>query len=378
MLDASPLDPFPSMAIAQLRDRYAIRRSHDDEAALITAIRENKMLAFYVGLCQRFEWPVDQSLLTELEASNSVECERLKKELEDARQAHGEEDVRVAYQNLALFSVRSADQSESKRQLAELLTHTVALGQRIDVVFCQMRIAFFFGDNATLKDLLDQAHAMIQEGGDWERKNRLKVYEGLSLCARRDFIGAAQLFISTLSTFTATELMDYTEFVYRTMVLAVLALSRADFGAKIDRATEVRGAGEDVHRLLSLYRLRYAEFFDGLVELELRMRSDVWFAKHLSYVIKELRVKAYRQFLEPYEAVQLATMAQAFGVTAPFIEAEMRRFIFGRKLNAKMDRVSGAIHTNPPDSRAGRMREALAGGEVLVTRLQKLGRILSA
>lgn len=42
------------------------------------------------------------------------------------------------------------------------------------------------------------------------------------------------------------------------------------------------------------------------------------------------------------------------------------------------DKVSETIHTNPPDSRAARMREALKGGELLVTRLQKLGRILSA
>jgi 26S proteasome regulatory subunit N7 len=71
-------------------------------------------------------------------------------------------------------------------------------------------------------------------------------------------------------------------------------------------------------------------------------------------------------------------MAQAFQVTPEFIEAEMKRFIFNGKLNAKIDRVSGTIHTNPPDSRAAKMRQALKGGELLVTRLQKLGRILSA
>jgi 26S proteasome regulatory subunit N7 len=259
-----------------------------------------------------------------------------------------------------------------------LLTHTVALGQKIDVVFCQMRVAFFFEDYSCFKDLLDQAHTLIKEGGDWERKNRLKVYEGLNLCLRRNFVAAAQLFISTLSTFTATELMEYGDFVYRTVILAVLSLSRADFGSKIDRAVEVRAAGQEVHHLLSLYRLKYSDFFESLAEIEERMSSDIWFGTHLSYLIKELRVRAYNQFLEPYEAVQIGTMAAAFGVTTKFIEDEMKRFIFNRKLNAKIDRVNGTIHTNPPDSRAAKMREALRGGELLVTRLQKLGRILSA
>ena len=378
MSESSPLDPYPSMAVAQLRQRYQTYRRPDDERALMDAIRENRMISLYKTLCQEFEWPVDQKFVDEVEAQNAAELEKLRQELQDARQAQGEEDVRVAFQNLVLFTLKTADHAESKRDLADLLAHTVALGQKIDVVFCQMRLAFFFGDHATFKDLLDQAHTLIKEGGDWERKNRLKVYEGLSLCTRRNFIGAAKLFIDTLSTFTATELMDYPDFVYRTTVLAVLALSRADFGSKIDRAVEVRAAGQDVQNLLNLYRLNYAEFFDSLVELEQRMKSDIWFSAHLSYLVKELRVKAYSQFLEPYEAVKIKKMAKSFRVTGQFIEAEMRRFIFNRKINAKIDKVSETIHTNPPDSRAAKMREALKGGELLVTRLQKLGRILSA
>jgi 26S proteasome regulatory subunit N7 len=204
------------------------------------------------------------------------------------------------------------------------------------------------------------------------------VYEGLTLCLKRNFTGAAPFFVSTLSTSAPTELMPLEDFVYQTVVLAVLTLNRADFGAKIDRSVEVRSQGESVGRLLSLYRLRYAEFFDALAELENKLETDIWFSRHLSYLIKELRVKAYAQFLEPYEAVDIARMAASFRVTPEFIEVEMRRFISTRKLNAKIDRVTGTIHTNPPDSRAAKMREALRGGELLVTRLQKLGRILSA
>lgn len=378
MSESSPLDPYPSMPVAQLLQRYKIRRLPEDERALMDAIRENRMISLYKTLCQEFDWTVDNKFVSDVESENAAELEKLRQQLEEARQAQGEEDVRVAFQNLVLFTLKTADREESKRNLADLLAHTVALGQKIDVVFCQMRVAFFFGEDASFKDLLDQAHALIKEGGDWERKNRLKVYEGLNLCMRRNFIAAAQLFISTLSTFTATELMDYSDFVYRTVVLSVLALSRADFGSKIDRAVEVRAAGVDVQSLLNLYRLKYAEFFDSLSELEQRMMSDIWFSRHLSYLVKELRVKAYSQFLEPYEEVRIRKMAKSFRVTAEFIEAEMRRFIFHRKINAKIDKVSETIHTNPPDSRAARMREALKGGELLVTRLQKLGRILSA
>ncbi|KAK8884669.1 26S proteasome non-ATPase regulatory subunit 6 [Tritrichomonas musculus] len=378
MSENSPLDKYPTLQIAQLREHFTLTQDQADRDKLMEAINNDKMLPFYQNLCQLYGWNVDQELVNRLGSDNSEEKNQLQKKLDDAREAQGEEDVRLALQNLALFYLRIGDYNESKNQLVELFNHTVALGQKIDVVFCQMRLAFFNNDNAAFKDLLDQAQTLIKGGGDWERKNRLKVYEGLNMCTKRNFVGASQLFISTLSTFTATELMPYEDFVYRTVVLAVLSLNRDDFGTKIDRATEVRAAGENVGHLLTMYHLNYSGFFDALVEVEQRFKSDIWFSRHLSYLIKELRVRAYNQFLEPYEALQISAMAQAFKVTDEFIEKEMRRFISNRKLNAKIDKVSGTIHTNPPDSRAAKMRQALRGGEVLITRLQKLGRILSA
>ena len=56
---------------------------------------------------------------------------------------------------------------------------------------------------------LDRANAMMEEGGDWDRRNRLKVYEGLYSMSVRNFSKAADLFLETVSTFTSYELMDY-------------------------------------------------------------------------------------------------------------------------------------------------------------------------
>ncbi|EAY13694.1 PCI domain containing protein [Trichomonas vaginalis G3] len=378
MSESSPLDSFPDLKIANIHEQYAHTKSNEDFTSLMSEIKKNNMLPFYKSLAAEYGWTVDNDFVNAATAANQAEQSKLEVALNDATENQSEEDVRVAYQNLALFFIRIGDFENSKKRLADLLAHTVALGQKIDVVFCQMRVAFFFKDFSTFNDLNDQAQAFIKDGGDWERKNRLKVYEGLSLCARRNFIAASQLFISTISTYTATELLTYDEFIYRTVVLATLALSRADFGAKIDKALEVRAADEQTHRLLSLYHLNYRDFFDALAEVENTLTCDIWFSQHISYLIKELRVRAYSQFLEPYQALQISAMASAFGVTEQFIEDEIRRFIFSRKLNAKIDRVSGTIHTNPPDSRAAKMREALKRGEVLTARLQKLLRLLSA
>jgi 26S proteasome regulatory subunit N7 len=84
-------------------------------------------------------------------------------------------------------------------------------------------------------------------------------------------------------------------------------------------------------------------------------------------LIKEVCVKAYTQFLEPYEAVDIARIVASFGVTPDFIEAEMRRLISSRKLNSKIGRLTGTIHTTPLVIRAAQMREALRRAELLVT-----------
>ncbi len=74
---------------------------------------------------------------------------------------------------------------------------------------------------------------MIEEGGDWDRRNRLKVYQGLYSLMMRDFKTAAQQFLDTIATFTSYELMEYQTFVIYTIFCTVLALSRPDLRDKV-------------------------------------------------------------------------------------------------------------------------------------------------
>jgi len=59
---------------------------------------------------------------------------------------------------------------------------------------------YFFPE--LIQSNLQRANTMMEEGGDWDRRNRLKVYEGLYSMSIRDFSKAANLFLETVSTFT--------------------------------------------------------------------------------------------------------------------------------------------------------------------------------
>jgi 26S proteasome regulatory subunit N7 len=46
-------------------------------------------------------------------------------------------------------------------------------------------------------------------GGDWDRRNRLKVYRGLARLLERDVKGAATLLIDCIATFSCNKICSY-------------------------------------------------------------------------------------------------------------------------------------------------------------------------
>ena len=75
--------------------------------------------------------------------------------------------------------------------------------------------------------------SLIDEGGDWDRRNRLKVYKGTYKMAVREFKDAAELYLDTIATFTSYELMDYKTFVTYTVYSSMIALNRPDLRERV-------------------------------------------------------------------------------------------------------------------------------------------------
>ena len=75
--------------------------------------------------------------------------------------------------------------------------------------------------------------SLREEGGDWDRRNRLRTYEGIYAMAIRDFGTAANCFFETMATFTSTELMDYRTFVKYAVFSCMVAMERSDVKSKV-------------------------------------------------------------------------------------------------------------------------------------------------
>merc|ERR1712100_650396 len=204
----------------------------------------------------------------------------------------------------------------------------------------------------------------------------LKVYEGLYNMLIRQFKKAAELFLSALATFTCTELFDYERFVFYTVALSLVALDRSTLRDKVIKAPEILSVFEKVPHLPSLmndlYESNFRGFFEALVGIYQVIKGDCYLERHSRYFVREIRIVAYKQFLESYKSVTMDAMAKEFGVTGKFLDREISEFIAAGRLSAKIDKVAGAIETPRPDYVNTHYHDTIKQGDQLLNSLQKL------
>lgn len=115
-------------------------------------------------------------------------------------------------------------------------------------------MGLFYGDKALVKKHVSRAKELVESGGDWDRRNRLKAYEGLHLLTVRSYNLAAPLLLDSLSTFTSYELCTYSNLVVYSVLAGSVSLKRVDFKSKVVDAPEIKailGADGD-DKLLAL------------------------------------------------------------------------------------------------------------------------------
>lgn len=383
-LEEEGLPKNPDLRIAQLKFLLTMDGHQKDakvKAELMDSIKANNMAPYYESLCKELQWTLDSDLLSKMKKSNEEELKRLDDVLEDAEKNLGESEIRDAMMARAEYLIRIGDKESALTAFRKTYDKTVALGHRLDIVFYLLRIGLFYMDSDLITRNSEKAKSLIEEGGDWDRRNRLKVYQGLYCVAIRDFKQAAELFLDTVSTFTSYELMDYKTFVTYTVYVCMIALKRPELREKVIKGAEIL---EVLHSLpavrqylFSLYECRYSVFFQSLATVEQEMKKDWLFAPHYRYYVREMRILAYSQLLESYRSLTLGYMADAFGVSNEFIDQELSRFIAAGRLHCKIDKVNEIVETNRPDSKNWQYQETIKKGDLLLNRVQKLSRVIN-
>lgn len=363
--------PSDDVAIAEekMADRTAWWTGHDGTG----------MVQMYVDVCEEFGREAKADVMEEMERKNQEELEGLQANVKDAEESLGESDVREGLLAIARFYKRVGDREKAKEAYEKTAEKTVATGQKMDLAFERLQLALFAEDWKEVQEELHRAKVLFEQGGDWERKNRLKVYEALYLMATRDFDGAAKLFLDSIATFTCTELFNYQTFVFYTTVVSAVALERPRLKKEVIDSPEVLSVIGDIPHLAdfvnALHDCRYDSFMEAFIPVADMVRADRYLNPHLRYFMREVRLVAYTQFLSSYKSVTLASMASHFGMSVEFLDQEISNFVATGRLNCKIDKVAGVIETNRPDAKNGMYRDVIKQGDHLLNQIQKLSRI---
>jgi 26S proteasome regulatory subunit N7 len=298
-------------------------------------------------------------------------------------------------------------------------------------VLAIIRVGLFFGDKIFVKKQVDRANMLVESGGDWDRRNRLKAYKGLHLLTIRSYGLAAPFLLDSLSTFTSYELCTYSSLVTYAVLAGSLSHKRVDFKADassgpsgqastvVNLATLGTGSGAQAvaekpvdfsplsSLVNSLYNGDYRAYFVSLAAVEDNFLScDRYLFEHRAWFVREMRLRGYQQLLQSYRVVGLETMAANFGVTVDFLDRfvmrqlpiaepvrqrkpslvfcwltllltsscrDLAKFIAGDRISCTIDRVRGIIETTRPDDKNKQYADVVKHGDGLITKLQKYG-----
>ena len=107
-----------------------------------------------------------------------------------------------------------------------------------------------------------------------------------------------------------------------------------------------------------------------------QIKQNKYLSAHAAYYTKEMRLVAYKQYLESFKSVTIENMARAFGVSPDFIDKELSNFIYAGRISCKIDKVSGVIESQRQNRKADLFGQSVKKGDLLLNRIQKLARAL--
>lgn len=322
----------------------------------------------------------------------------------NAEENYGDTEVREAIMNKAAFILKNGDDALAIKTYLLAYEKTVGVSKRLEIYMILLQIYFKETDLTQIKNYITKSKQLLEEGGDWENKNKLKVeaadqvYEGLYCLITRDFATCAKLFVDAMSTFSSPEIMTYEDLTFYTVVSGLMTLPRAEIKEKVGAAQQIINNSEvlciireNAHLeglLTAYYKCQYKDFFVSFRSLRSiseghgddRPRQEDRGAQEVH------REGDAGDDLQPVPGVLQDRHARVHGLAVRRVcqlprqvrrpdRRELSGLISSRRLNCKIDKVTGLIESQRIDQRNNYYKQALKQGEGLLNRIQKLSRV---
>jgi len=384
-----PQDPI--LKAAELCSRFTLlRRSKTvNDAAeearvqkeLMAIYSEHGMIEFYRAFCTANSLPIDEALVTEWSDRRDAKLTANAEAQELAEKNEGDVEVHSVELKRAELISFTGTLEEALETLLDIKGLTT--GKEIDKYLCILRLCLAWNDDHLFRKHSVETERLIEKGGDWDRRNRFTVYSAAHKFRIRRFEESAEGLLASIATFSATEIFDYDRLVKYVILASVLTLPRSVIYEKLICAPEIIQVIDTLppyfaSLLRSFYECRYNEFLRALIEtMREFVRVDAYLNVHSNFFLREMRLRAYSQFLESYRSVRLESMAREFGVSVGFLDAELSSYIAASRLSCRIDKVGGVVHINRTQSKNKHYLQIVKKGDLLLNRIQRLSRIIT-
>lgn len=254
---------YPDMSLAQRVHRLGLTDGTTPED-LLKEIADMKNVYLYrkvLNKCKELGLSASTSVLSEddlkaVEAEHKTKMEELEKEVETAAENAGDMEVLEARLAIARYAAQCLDPTAALAAYQQVMDlPKLSTGKKMDVWMESARIAFFYnlkGPKTSPEYFIEQAEKLSEKGGgDWDRRNRLKVYRSLAKLWHRDIATAAPLLLEGMATFSCNELCSYADFLIYAMLANLLHLERPAVHEKILEGPEILAVQHDIPVVVS-------------------------------------------------------------------------------------------------------------------------------
>lgn len=356
---------------------------------MISIIKEFNMSSFYEYSMKKLNKPIDSSLLKQMSDFNDKKNKELDDKVEKEKEYMGESDLI----DVKLDKLREYNRACNIEAFDELFNSIepkqITLHQKIEIYMDKMWLYVFYYKYVDFAGVLKEIEELINEGGDWDQRNRMKVYQAIEYLIESKPVDAAPLLLDCLPVFTSFDVLEYDKYIFYTIICSILSLERTELYKRVVTCPDILSSTSQnpLSDLLitSFYNCKYDEFMKCLLQLYVEFSTDPLLSPHTNYFIKELRIKAYNQYLLSYQryiyyiinSCTLKSMADAFGVSVPFLDKELARFIASNRIIAKIDMVDGVVKSCRPNTKNSKYINLLTQSDAILARIQGFTRIFN-
>lgn len=375
-----PVDPLITLLHARHTYNSQYSTAEEREAvkqAMLAEMREHNMAPYLRMVHDAHGWAVEESELKKMDEINAKRIEHLDAKLKDAQENLGDVEVRDILQEKCTHYARIGDLENCLKVNQECAAKTIAAGPKLDLCFQRIRLGLAFSDNEIAAKGITDANRLLKDG-DWERRNRLKVYEGIYHLFVRDFKRASERLLDSVTTFASGELISFKDFIFVTCIASLPILGRAELKKKIVDSPEVISADvSDIYGLVTaIHSCRYRAVFPALDAVCQHQRRLVFVSAHVNYFFREVRVLVFTQFLDSYSSVTLQSMSNVFGIPVQVLDQMLGTLISNERIACKIDRQNNSVRTYRGDTTNFDYHKIVKNGDLLLNRIQKLSRLI--